>query len=145
MDRGEFGIEILVAIGYQVYCLGLSIDKARAVLSFFQKLRLRKSQADALLNRLARAWEQELDSLCTLLVRNAVVHADETSWSINSVWAFLNDKLTVLFYGVHEDGETLASLPAAKQRHSVFPIRPRRRPLSARTLATLWLCDLLLM
>lgn len=110
MDRGEFGIEILVAIGYQVYCLGLSIDKACAVLSFFQKLRLRKSQADALLNRLARAWEQEFDSLCTLLARSAVVHADETSWSINSVWAFLNDKLTVLFYGVHKDGATLAAI-----------------------------------
>jgi len=110
MDRGEFGVEVLVAIAYQVYCLGLSIDKACAVLSFFQQLRLKKSQADALLNRLARAWEQEFDSLCTLLARSAVVHADETSWSINSVWAFLNDKLTVLFYGVHKDGATLAEI-----------------------------------
>ncbi len=110
MDRGEFGIEILVAIGYQVYCLGLSIDKACAVLSFFQQLRLKKSQADALLNRLARAWEQEFDSLCMLLAHSAVVHADETSWSINSVWAFLNDKLTVLFCGVHKDGATLAQI-----------------------------------
>lgn len=40
---------------------------------------------------------------------------------------------------------SLPSLPAAKQRHSVFPIRPRLCALSARTLATLCLCDLRLM
>ena len=39
-----------------------------------------------------------------------MVHADETSWSINSVWAFLNEKLTVLFYGVHKDAATLAEI-----------------------------------
>jgi len=110
IGRSEFGIEILVAVAYQVYCLGLSIDKACAVLSFFQQLTLRKSQADALLNQLAKAWESEFDSLCTLLANSAVVHTDETSWSINSVWAFLSDKLTVLFYGVHKDGDTLAKI-----------------------------------
>ena len=110
LGRSEFGIEIIVAIAYQVYCLGLSIDKACAVLSFFQQLQLRKSQADALLNQLAKAWQAEFESLCTLLAHAAVVHADETSWSINSVWAFLSDKLTVLFYGVHKDGDTLAQI-----------------------------------
>lgn len=99
IGRGEFGIEILVALAYQVYCLGLSIDKACAVLSFFQQR-----------NQLAKAWEREFDSLCTLLANSAVVHTDETSWSINSAWAFLSDKLTVLFYGVHKDGDTLAEI-----------------------------------
>jgi hypothetical protein len=103
IGRGEFGIEIIIAVAYQVYCLGLSIDKACAVLSFFQQLKLKKSQADALLSSLARTWESEFDSLCTLLANSAIVHTDETSWSINSVWAFLSDKLTVLFYGVHKD------------------------------------------
>ena len=110
LGRGEYGIEILVALAYQVYCLGLSLDKACAVLSFFQQLNLRKSQADALLNQLARCWEREFETLCQLLAHAAVVHCDETSWSINSVWAFLNDKLTVLFYGVHKDGETLKEI-----------------------------------
>ncbi len=110
VGRSEFGIEIFVAVAYQVYHLGLSIDKACAVLSFFQELNLKKSQADALLNQLARGWESEFDSLCTLLANSAVVHTDETSWSINSVWAFLTDKLTVLFYGVHKDGATLAKI-----------------------------------
>lgn len=110
LGRSEFGIEIVIALAYQVYCLGLSIDKACKVLSFFEQLKLRKSQADALLNQLARAWECEFDCLCTLLANSAVVHCDETSWSINSLWAFLNEKLTVLFYGVHKDGNTLAQI-----------------------------------
>jgi transposase len=45
--------------------------------------------------------------LCTLLANALVVHTDETSWSINSVWAFLSEKARVLFFGVHKDAETL--------------------------------------
>jgi transposase len=97
--RGEFGMEILIAVAYQVYTLGLSLDKACQVLGFFQGLTLTKSQANALLNQLARQWEAEFDTLCLLLANAAVVHSDETSWSINSVWAFLTDTLTLMFYG----------------------------------------------
>ena len=35
------------------------------------------------------------------------MHADETSWSINSVWAFLSEKARLLFFGVHKDAVTL--------------------------------------
>jgi hypothetical protein len=45
-----------------------------------------------------------------LLANSAVVYCDETGWSINSVWAFLTDTLTVMFYGVHKDGKTLAEI-----------------------------------
>ena len=48
--------------------------------------------------------------LCTLLANSLVVHADETSWSINSVWAFLSENARVLFFGVHKDAETLAKI-----------------------------------
>ena len=65
--RGEFGMEILIALAYQVYTLGLSLDKACQVLGFFQDLSPKKSQANALLNQLARVWEDEFDTLCTLL------------------------------------------------------------------------------
>lgn len=108
--RGEFGIEIMVALAYQVYVVGVSIDNACRLLNFFEQLKLRKSQADALLNQLARAWESEFETLCRLLANATIVHCDETSWSIHSVWAFLSDKLTVLFYGVHKDGATLAEI-----------------------------------
>lgn len=110
LGRSEFGIEIVVALAHQVYCLGLSIDKACQVLCFFQQLKLTKSQADRLLNQIARAWEPEFESLCTILANSAIVHCDETSWSINSVWTFLNENVTVAFYGVHKDGQTLASI-----------------------------------
>ena len=110
LGRGEFGLEIVVAIAYQVYILGLSFDKVCLLLDFFQNLRLRKSQANALMNQLSRHWEREFDGLCTLLANSAVVHTDETSWSLNSVWAFLSEKVRVLFFGVHKDADTLQKI-----------------------------------
>jgi transposase len=110
LGRSEFGIEIVIAIAYQVYVVGLSFDKVCLLLNFFQNLRLRKSQADALLRQLSRHWAEEFERLCVLLAHSAVVHADETSWSINSVWAFLSEKVRVLFFGVHKDAPTLEAI-----------------------------------
>lgn len=110
LGRSEFGIEIVIAIAYQVYVVGLSFDKVCLLLNFFQNLRLRKSQAEALLKQLSRHWEGEFERLCLLLANSAVVHADETSWSIHSVWAFLSEKVRVLFFGVHKDAETLQAI-----------------------------------
>jgi transposase len=107
LGRGEFGSEIILEIAYLVYVVGLSFDKVGALLQFFQELRLRKSQVDALLHRLARHWQQEFETLCTLLAHSLVVHADETRWSLHSVWAFLSEKARLLFYGVHKDADTL--------------------------------------
>jgi len=107
LGRSEFGIEIVVAIAHLVHIVGLSFDKACLVLNFFQNMRLRKSQVNALLNQLSRHWESEFETLCTLLAHSLVVHADETSWSINSVWAFLSEKARVILFGVHKDGDTL--------------------------------------
>jgi len=108
--RSEFGAEIVLAIAYQVYVVGLSFDKVCLLMNFFQHLKLRKSQADALLNQLARQWQEEFDLLCLLLANSLVVHSDETGWSINSVWAFLSEKVRVLFFGVHKDAETLRQI-----------------------------------
>ena len=108
--RSEFGAEITLAIAYQVYIVGLSFDKVCLLMNFFQHLKLRKSQANALLNQLARQWEEEFDLLCLLLANSLVVHTDETGWSINSVWAFLSEKVRVLFFGVHKDAETLRQI-----------------------------------
>ncbi len=110
LGRSEFGLEVTVAIAYQVFIVGLSLDKVCLLMNFFQNLRVQKSQVDALLNQLARHWESEFDQLCTLLAHSAVVHADETSWSINSVWAFLSEKVRVLLFGVHKDAQTLQQI-----------------------------------
>jgi hypothetical protein len=107
LGRSEFGLEIVTEIAYLVYMLGLSFDKACGVINFFQNLKVQKSQADALLHQLSRHWEREFEVLCTLLANSLVVHADETGWSLNSVWAFLSEKARVLLFGVHKDADTL--------------------------------------
>lgn len=110
LGRGEFGIEISLEIAHLVYVVGLSFDKVCTLLQFFQELRLSKAQVDALLHRLARHWQKEFDVLCTLLAHSLVVHADETSWSLNSAWAFLSEKARLLFFGVHKDADTLQKI-----------------------------------
>src|ERR1022692_2385230 len=107
LGRSEFSMEIMVQIAYFVYVMGLSFDKVCLTLRFLQNLPLGKTQADSLLKQLSRHWEHEFDVLCTLLANSLVVHTDETSWSINSVWAFLSEKARVMLFGVHKDAATL--------------------------------------
>lgn len=107
LGRSEFGLEIVVSIAYLVNLVGLSFDKVCLVLNFLQNLPLKKSQADAVLRQLSRHWEKEFDALCLLMANSAIVHADETGWSINSVWAFLSEKARIVWFGVHKDAETL--------------------------------------
>lgn len=110
IGRSEFGIEIVVQVSFLVHTIGLSFDKTCLLLGFFQQLSLSKSQAEALVKQLARHWESEFETLCTLLANSQVVHADETRWSLNSVWAFLSEKARVLLFGVHKDGDTLKEI-----------------------------------
>ena len=110
LGRSEFGLEIVTQIAYLVYSMGMSFDKACMLLEFFQNLKLKKSQANVLMYRLARHWEGEFEVLCTLLANSLVVHADETSWSVNSVWAFVSEQARVLLFGVHKDAETLRKI-----------------------------------
>jgi transposase len=110
LGRSEYGLEIVAEIAHLVYMVGLSFDKVCALLHFFQNLKLTKAQANVLLYRLARHWERQFEVLCTLLANSLVVHADETSWSLNSVWAFLSEKARVLLFGVHKDADTLKAI-----------------------------------
>jgi hypothetical protein len=110
LGRSEFGMEIVVTIAHLVHVLGLSFDKVCVLLNFFQNLKIQKSQVDALLYQLSRQWDDEFEILCTLLANSLVVHTDETSWSLNSVWAFLSEKARVLLFGVHKDAATLKLL-----------------------------------
>jgi hypothetical protein len=114
--RCEYGLEILVVLAFLVYVIGVSLDKACAVLSFFCQLPLAKSQADALLRQLARHWETEFDTLCALVARAAVVYMDETGWKIGregcSLWTFAAAWQRVFLFGCRKDAATLdAMLP----------------------------------
>jgi len=112
--RSEYGIEILVVLAYLVYVIGISLDKACAVLGFFCQLPLRRSQADALLRQLAQHWEGEFDTLCDLLVYAAVVYADETGWKMGtqgcSLWMFATNFLRLFKFGCRKDADTLESI-----------------------------------
>ena len=110
LSRCEFGIEILVLIATLVYLFRLSIARTCLLLRFFCGLQLSASQADSLLNRLAREWEPEFEVIAELLAHQAVVRADETSWSINSVWGFLSNTLCVMVFGCRKDAFTLEQL-----------------------------------
>jgi transposase len=110
LGRSEFGLEIVTELAHLVYIVGLSFDKACALLHFFQNLPLSKAQANVLLYRLGRHWERQFEALCTLLAHSLVVHADETGWSLHSVWALLSEKARVLLFGVHKDAATLAQV-----------------------------------
>jgi transposase len=110
LGRSEFGLELVTQLAHLVYIVGLSFDKACAVLHFFQNLKLRKAQANVLLYQLAGHWERQFEVLCTLLAHSLVVHADETRWSLNSVWALLSEKARLLLFGVHKDADTLKAV-----------------------------------
>ena len=110
LGRSEFGLEIVLEIAYLVYVVSVSFDKVCLLRQFLQQLRLGKTQADRLLRQLSRHWQQEFEVLCTLLANSLVVHTDETSWSMHSVWAFLAEKARLLFFGVHKDADTLKQI-----------------------------------
>ncbi len=109
--RCEYGIEILVVLAFLVYCIGISLDKACAVLGFFCQLPLVKSQADALLRQLAQHWEGEFDILCALIAHAAVVYLDETGWKVGntdcSLWAFASQWQRLFLFGCRKDDDTL--------------------------------------
>ena len=109
--RCEYGIEILVVLAFLVYIIGISLDKACAVLGFFCQLPLAKSQADALLRQLAQYWDREFDVLCDLIAYAAVVYLDGTSWKIGtqscSLLAIASELERVFLFGCHMDDDTL--------------------------------------
>jgi transposase len=109
--RCEYGIEILVVLAFLVYIIGISLDKACAVLRFFCQLPLAKSQADALLRQLAQHWEEEFDLLGNLIAHAAIVYMDETGWKVGaetcSLWAFASKLQCVFLFGCHKDDATL--------------------------------------
>jgi transposase len=112
--RCEYGIEILVVLAFLVHIIGISLDKACAVLGFFCQLPLSRSQADALLRQLAQHWEKEFDLLCALLAYAAVVYLDETGWQVGkegcSLWAFASQCQRVFLFGCHKDDATLDTI-----------------------------------
>ena len=110
LGRSEFGIAIVVAIAFLVHGVGLSLDTVCQVLAFFQHLALPTSQVDAVLRQLSRHWETDFEIPCTVLAHSAVVHADETRWSPDRVWAVSSEQARVILFGVYKDAGTLETV-----------------------------------
>jgi transposase len=112
--RCEYGLEILVVLAFLVYVIGVSLDKACAVLAFFCQLPLSRSQADALLRQLANHWQDEFDTLCALIAYAAVVYMDETGWQVGSescaLWTFASATQRIFLFGCHKDAATLDTI-----------------------------------
>ena len=110
-SRGEFGLEIHVVLAFLVYHIGVSIDRARAILGFFTGLELGKSQADSLLNQLAADWEEDFDALCQLVALAAVLYIDETGWKVGKracyTWIFTTLSHVVFLCGKGRGGDVL--------------------------------------
>lgn len=111
LPRSEYGIEVAVILGYLVYTIGVSINKARSLLEFFCQLRLSRSQANSLLDQLARLWESEFGTLVELMSLALVVYIDETGWKVSKkncyAWVFTTLSHTVLLYGRTRDASVL--------------------------------------
>ena len=111
LPRSEYGFEFVLLLAFLMFVTRVSLDKACSLLQFFCGLPLTKSQANALLDQLARHWEPEFDALCDLLVLANIVYTDETSWKIGkdgcSLWVFLTQLHTVLLFGCRKDAATL--------------------------------------
>jgi transposase len=117
LPRGEYGLEIGIILSHLVYGLNLSIDQARELLRFFTRLELSGSQANSLLNQLARLWQPEFENLVELMARASVVYMDETGWKVSAkncyAWVFTTLSHTVLLYGRGRDESVLEEiLPA---------------------------------
>ena len=91
-SRSEYGIEIIIALAFLVYWIGISMDNACKVFHFFTGLVLSKGQADSLLYQLARDWEVEYENIATLIVNAAILYIDETGWKVGKknlyTWIF---------------------------------------------------------
>jgi hypothetical protein len=88
----EYGIEFLVMLAHHVYWMGLSIDKARALIGFYTEIRIPKSQADAMLYQLAHDWESEYEKIAERIAIASILYIDETAWKLGKkacyTWVF---------------------------------------------------------
>jgi hypothetical protein len=110
-SRCEFGLEFHVVWAFLIYSVGMSIDQARAVVAFFTRMELSKSQADSLLNQLAADWEEDFNALCQLVAMAAVLYIDETGWKVGKracyTWIFTTLSHVVFLCGKGRGGNVL--------------------------------------
>ena len=81
-SRCEYGLEFIIMLAHHVYWIGLSMDKARAVIKFHTDLDISKSQADKLLYQLANDWQSEYEEIAKRIAIASILYIDETAWKL---------------------------------------------------------------
>jgi hypothetical protein len=88
----EYGIEFFVMLAHHVYWMGLSMDKARAMMEFYTEIKIPKSQADKMLYQLANDWESEYKQIAERIAIASILYIDETAWKLGKqscyTWVF---------------------------------------------------------
>jgi hypothetical protein len=109
--KSEYGVSVVVALGFLIYVLKLSQDQAGKVLSFFAQIELTKSEIESLLGQLGRAWKKDYEEIADLVLFADVVHVDETGWKIGKencyTWIFKSIRHTLLLYGEKRNEDVL--------------------------------------
>lgn len=109
--KSEYGIEVVVAIAFLVYGLGIPHAAVCQIMSFFCRISIKKSEINNLISQLGKSWEKEFEKIADLIVLSTVVHIDESGWKIGKkncyTWIFKSLLHTLLLYGEKRDEEVL--------------------------------------
>ena len=111
LPGGEYDILIVAAVGWLAYGMRLSLDQTCLLFETFWGLQLPKSQADSLLNQLAKHWGLDFERLCDILRISPAVGTDETGWTIGNAPSnaaiFVTPYVLVLIFGCPKGRETV--------------------------------------
>ncbi len=107
----EYGIEIVVAIAFLVYGLGIPHTATCQILAFFCGIEMKKAEVNTLINQLSKSWQKEFEKIADLMVLSLFIHIDESGWKIGKencyTWIFKSLTHTILLYGEKRDEAVL--------------------------------------
>ena len=113
-SRCEYGFEFLLMLAHHVYWLGLSIDQACALIRFYTKVTITKSQADSLLYQLSSDWRCEYEQIAQAIAIASILYIDETGWKVGkkSCYTWVFDAIGWVYYccGVGRGQEVLSGV-----------------------------------
>lgn len=109
--KSEYGVEVIVAIAFLVYGLGITHAATCQILGFFCGIEMKKAEINSLLNQLSKSWKKEFETISDLIALSLFVHIDESGWKIGKkncyTWIFRSLMHTLLLYGEKRDESVL--------------------------------------
>lgn len=109
--KSEYGVEVVVAIAFLVYGLGIPHAATCQILAFFCGIEMKKAEVNVLISQLSKSWAKEFEKIADLIVLSLFVHIDESGWKIGKAncytWIFKSLMHTLLLYGEKRDEAVL--------------------------------------